>query len=1158
MLQITDRLILSPTDLVGFLACGHRTRLEWEAAQGLRTQAFDGDPVLDLVSRKGAEHEKHYLAELRASGLLVVDLSNLGNKSVAESEAAEAATVTAMRDGVDIVYQGVFFDGRWRGRPDFLRKLPIPSALGDWNYEAIDTKLARDVKAGAIVQLVLYSMRLGELQGRVPDHMHVITGANEPRAFRVDDYAAYVRTVRERFEAQISEPDPLANSYPHPVEHCRVCNWVAVCGERRRTDDHTSLVAGMTRTVTRKLVDAKLTTTAALGAASADLAIADLAQPTFDRLRAQASLQLQQRVDGVVRFELIDQAEVETLATVLTAEKTKSPMGLAVLPLPTEDDLFFDIEADPWAGEAGEGIEYLFGLASRRGGEVRYEALWAHSAEQEKALLEAFIDRCVAARKANPGFHVYHYGAYENSALKRLVNRYGTRDLDLAWLNRAEVFVDLYGVVRQGIRISQDSYSLKKIEALYMPHREGPITKGGFSVVEYEQWLDDQDQAHLDSLAAYNQDDCVSTLLLRDWLEARRSEAERRAGDPMPRPELKEGDAPEATAAEIAASQVRFDKLRAGLSADETLRDAAANARWRLSLLLDFHRREALPEWWRHFDLKKKSSIELVAETDAIGELTFERTVGTVKSSNIFRYRFDPDQDQKFEAGKKVLDPATGDEAGSIHAIDPGEGSIDLKRGKASAAPHPRALIPAKPMGTAPLEKALARLADDVIERGMEVDHGSWLAARRLLLHETPRIEGHARGAAIRRDGETFADAAVRSIIGLRDSYLPIQGPPGTGKTWTAAKAVLALFQAGKCVGLTGPSHKVIGNLIKAVLDEASRTGTTLTIVQRADEGEEVLDPSVERAKNTAGVASALSAGTRITAGTAWLYASDALANSHDVLFIDEAGQFSLANACAASGAASSMVLIGDPNQLPQVTKGSHPEGAGLSALGHVLGDAPTLGVEQGVFLGRTHRLHPDLCALISDSFYEGKLDSDPKTALVRINGSGTLSGTGLRLRPVSHEHCASRSFQEVDAVIDLMRDLLARTWVDRKGVERALTPQDILVVAPFNAQVGAIRDRVKKALGIDARVGTVDKFQGQEGAVVIYSMTSSSAEDAPRDLEFLYSPNRLNVSISRAQALAVLVYNEALLQAQCRTPEQMKLVNALCRIVEPRAARVR
>ena len=352
MLDTEGRLIVSPTDLVGFLACDHRTRLDWVAARDGIKPPFDGDPVLDLVNRKGREHEARYLQGLQDRGLNVVDLSNRGNKTIEESVAAEHDTVEAMRSGADVVYQGAFFDGRWRGRPDFLIKVSTPSSLGDWSYEVADTKLAREVKAGAIVQLVMYSLRLEELQGAAPQRMHVVTGDGEPRAFRVNDYAAYVRVVRDRFATSLAEADPLASSYPHPVEHCRVCNWAPVCIERRRADDHTSLVAGMTRTVTRKLVEAGITTTDALGRADAATEVDGLARSTFSRLQAQAAMQLKQRADGVVRFELIEEslhAPAEPPPT--PDQKPPPPLGLAALPLPTADDLFFDIEADPWAGD---------------------------------------------------------------------------------------------------------------------------------------------------------------------------------------------------------------------------------------------------------------------------------------------------------------------------------------------------------------------------------------------------------------------------------------------------------------------------------------------------------------------------------------------------------------------------------------------------------------------------------------------------------------------------------------------------------------------------------------------------------------------------------------------------------------------------------------
>jgi hypothetical protein len=391
---------------------------------------------------------------------------------------------------------------------------------------------------------------------------------------------------------------------------------------------------------------------------------------------------------------------------------------------------------------------------------------------------------------------------------------------------------------------------------------------------------------------------------------------------------------------------------------------------------------------------------------------------------------------------------------------------------------------------------------------------------------------------------------------------LPIQGPPGTGKTFTGARMIVELIKAGMRVGIAAQSHKAISNMLREVSAAAAGAQVPLRAIQKCESGDHVIgDPGVRLAGDNAQVANGLRNGDYdVAAGTSWLFARDEMLDTLDVLFVDEAGQMSLANAVAMSGAASSIVLLGDPNQLPMVSQGVHPEGAGASALEHLLADATTLHEGLGLFLETTYRMHPDVNAYISQAFYDGRLLTDPSTALQRIDSElPGLHGAGVRYIGLEHEGNASRSRQEAAAVADIVASLIGTPWVNQRGETHPIEAENLIVVAPYNAQVAEIAKAVEARLGVGIRVpvGTVDKFQGQEGAVAIYSMASSSRDDAPRDMDFLYSRHRLNVAVSRARAIAVVVASPRLLEANCRTPEQMRLVSALCQLVEAAAPAV-
>jgi uncharacterized protein len=760
--------------------------------------------------------------------------------------------------------------------------------------------------------------------------------------------------------------------------------------------------------------------------------------------------------------------------------------------------------------------------------------------------------------------HVYHYGGYESGAIKRLMQRHGTCVDEVDRLLRGDVLVDLLNVVRQGVRASLESYSLKQIEKFYMPAREGPVTEAGFSVVAFEAWLKDGDQTILDGIAAYNRDDCVSTWLLRGWLEERRAEAVARWPELDWERPVAQPQAPSATLDEwLQAVEERMMGLTAGLAPDDDSPDA--EARRLLADLLDWHRREEKSQWWRYFELKDDLTIEeLIVERDALAGLTFvEESPG--EGVMLHRhYRFQP-QDHGFEPGDEAFATGTGKSAGTIVSIDDAAGLIVLKRSRNSPWPHPAALMGPAPLPSIAQKQAMLRVADAVIADGID-GNGAYRAIRDMLLRHPPR-RSVGWGASLVEPGEDVLDAARRLALELDAGTLPIQGPPGTGKTYAGARMILDLVLDGKRVAVTAQSHKTISNLLEAVVKAAAEPEykerlPVVRAIQKAGEDDEHVGhlPGVTRVGENADVVQALAdLAADIVAGTGWLFARPELDGVFDVLFVDEASQMSLANAVAQGTCARSIVLIGDPNQLPMVTQGVHPGGAAASSLEHLVGEAETMPPERGLFLETSRRMHPDVNAYISPAFYGGRLTTDPLTAFRVVDGvDPVLSGSGLRWLPTPHIGNGPRSREEAEVVAETVAALIGMTWHEAADRHRPIRVDDVIVVAPYNAQVAEIQAALVRRIGRRGNVGTVDKFQGREGVVAIYSMASSSREDAPRDMTFLYSRNRLNVAISRAESLAVLVASPTLREAGCRTPEQMRMVDSLCRFVETADAQAR
>lgn len=653
-------------------------------------------------------------------------------------------------------------------------------------------------------------------------------------------------------------------------------------------------------------------------------------------------------------------------------------------------------------------------------------------------------------------------------------------------------------------------------------------------------------QEILRTIADYNRDDCVSTWRLREWLECLRAELEAKLGTSIPRPQITSGAPSEGLEAQLTQIAVLKERLVAGLPEQESEWTNEQKGRWLLAQLLEWHRREDKSMWWEYYRLCSLTDEELIEDKNALGGLVYAGVFEETKTSYIHRYEF-PIQDHSIDRALEVHDPDTESSAGTLIRIDDVNRTIDLKRGKKSEKEHPTALIPHNYIDSDKQVESLMRISSWIVENGISNEASVFQAARDALLHRAPRITGTTIEALSAESSPL--EAAKGLALALDASILPIQGPPGSGKTFTGAHMILALVNAGKRIGITAGSHKVISNLLSRLCTEAGEAKVSLSIVQKA-KADGCEHDFVTQVKDNPDVLKKLqSGGAQVAAGTAWLWSRPEMASSVDVLFVDEAGQMSLANVLAISPAANSVVLLGDPQQLDQPQKGVHPPGAEVATLAHLLNGRTTIEPHQGLFLGESWRLHPDICAFTSEAFYDSRLEARPENALQRLRARGPMDGSGLRFMPVVHSGNQSDSREEVEAIATLVEGLLrdGATWTNNKSETQPLRLENILIVAPYNAQVALLARR----LASGARVGTVDKFQGQEAPVVFYSMTTSTPEDAPRGMEFLYSANRLNVATSRAQCLTVLVASPALFDVECKTPRQIELANAFCRYLE-------
>ncbi|MGY6499926.1 MAG: TM0106 family RecB-like putative nuclease [Acidimicrobiales bacterium] len=1072
-----------------------------------------------LLAEKGLRHEADCLEHYRAQGLSVFEVPE---RERAENFEAWAARIgNPLADGHDVIFQMPLVHDGIRGIADFLVRVEDPES-GLTVYEPVDAKLARtEAKPGHILQLCFYADALQALTGHYPPQLHLWLGSGRIETHRCADFVAYWRRLRTQLATAIVDGDDAAITSPEPCVHCDFCEFVELCTSDWRDQDALHYVAGIRVQDRASLADGGIDTLAALACRAEPV---DGVQPErLARLTKQADLQVSARAtpDDPPPFQLIEPSEDPTWGK-----------GFTLLPEPDEGDVFLDFEGHPF-WRADTGLFFLFGLIHRAAdGRWDFRAWWAHDQDEEAVATQALIEFIAARRAQYPNMHVYHYNHTERSALERLATDHGVGEVALAELVETGCFVDLLVIARNSLQVGVESYGLKYLERLTAFERGHDIDQGAGAVVEYENFTHTGEPTALERIAAYNEDDVRATMAFRDWLvDHRPAELPWRAAVLEPDEGLPELDG-------------HVEALHAfGPDTPEHL----------LGDLLGYWRRE----WSAHIAPKLIKSQadpstlfddpEALAGLESIGLVDRVGKRGQPLESPALRFVLPSQRTEGFSADSNVVHSVVDGPTGylSIDRIDPDAGEVDFVWNQSA---EERGLVPSVVVlndwvSPKPKPEALGELARAVIDPAVGTPNEVSLA---LLRRDLPCFTP-GKGPSLGRFTDEV-DEMTTWVHHLDRSYVAIQGPPGSGKTYCGSHMIRSVLGKGRRVGITAMSHHAVDNLLQAVIDLYEDAGDLddLRAVKRGPE------PSSGALRGVTYVGSNRPAANAnkydLVAGTTWLFAgNDMAANPVDVLFVDEAGQLALADALAASRSAHNVVLLGDPLQLPQVAQASHPGGGGASVLEHVLGEDATMPADRGVFLTETRRMHPDVTGFISTQIYEGRLTSHES-----CHGQATESGTGLRWIRAHHADRSTESVEEAELVAEEIARLMGTDWVNQEGVTRPLGPDDFMVVAPYNDQVRLIRDRLERdecTRGVP--VGTVDKFQGREAAVVFFTMTTSSASDMTRGADFLFSRNRLNVAISRARCLAYLVCTEDLLNSRARNVGEMRLISTLCSFIE-------
>ena len=1150
-------VVYSASDLSAAAACEWALLRRLDAKLGrIDATAAAEDAMLVRTGELGDAHERRMLDRLRATRTVVeierppfVDISaGVGGSAVAETEAA-------LRGGAAVVFQAAFFDGRFLGYADFIIRGEAGTHAGA-SYEIYDTKLARGAKITALLQLAAYSDQLLRMGIPIGANVHLLLGDGRTSSHRLRDILPVYRARRARLERLVDErvADPAPTPWGDP--RYAACGRCDLCEEQVLQHRDVLLVANLRLSQRARLRAAGVCSIDDL--AARHTSVPGLSDSTLATLQGQARLQIAPRGPGrPLNWEIVN------------------PAALAALPDPDPGDVFFDFEGDPLyqQGDHGSGstiqwgLDYLFGLSEP---DDTFRAFWAHDHAGERQALIDFLAYVSERRARHPGLHIYHYAPYERTHLLGLAARHGVGEEAVDDLLRQNVLVDLYPIVRQAVRIGSRSYSLKKLEPLYMAdeEREG-VANAADSITEYVRsrtllaaGQTDAAEQILSDIARYNAYDCRSTRHLRDWLRGRVAEsAPGQASPPTPVPV---GDLPvrEPDPVYLELAALLADVPPAERTADQTALALASAA-------IDYHRREQKSFWWEHYsrltapvDDWADTRDVLVVESATVhrgwhkeGRQALDRRVlrltgalapgSSIKVGQqpflLYDLPYPPLHRSDAPGARTAHNKAT-----VIDVIDESVYLVEevLERDAPAHRELPIALTPGTPPPAGSQVSAISEWGRALLS-GWPVPPPD--AAFDLLCRRPPRLLG-AGVPAEPVDGDVRT--AIRDTLLMLDrSYLAVQGPPGTGKTFVGSRVIADLVvRHGWRIGVVAQSHAAVENMLRGVLTAGTEWGLEPAQVgKKAKKGDEKKPVPWTLLDSKTFPRFRGQSGGWVLGGTAWDFsnADRVPRGSLDLLVIDEAGQFSLASTIAAAVAAERLLLLGDPQQLPQVSQGTHPEPVDGSALGWLSDGHQVLPPEFGYFLKTSWRMHPSVCAPVSALSYEGRLFSHASDR--RLEGVEP----GLHPVPVPHRFNSTSSVEEAETVVSLVAGLLGRPWTSG-GRSAPLAQSDVIVVAPYNAQVELLRSRLARAGLDDVPVGTVDKFQGREAAVAVVSLSASAAEDVPRGLEFLLLANRLNVAISRAQWAAWLVYSPALTETLPPSVETLAQLSAFITLVTP------
>ncbi len=1134
--------------------------------------------------KDGERHERILLESLADENNNIVNIGDFpANQRFKE-------TINSMKKKVAYIYQGSLKNSEIKGSADVLKRTNKPSRLGDWSYIPIECKLSSKSKTTFIIQSCAYCDLLESIQGIKANYFELYLGGKNFAKFETKKYWNWYSLLKKRYKDFIANFDEQIEPFLTPGDHGK---WTDYVNEKLKTKRDLILVAGMTQSQRSKLIKNGIKTIDEFAALKSKNKIFISKKDTLRNLYQQSKVQVLPKLTD-------DRPNLEPR---IWSELKKDNNNIKnILPLKNDGDIWFDMEGFH-DSVTGIKLEYLFGACYSKNGKIKFEKWWAHDHQEEGESFEQWATWVEERRINYPELHIYHYGNYEKDAMRKLQQKHPNSNavgVINNWL-RDGLLIDLLPIVKNAIFLGEESYSIKKVEKLYREKRKTEITNAADSVVAYQRFLESGEKKELkespllQNIEKYNKDDCESTEELHRFLFNLKGQHKKinLFFENKIDKKISENKEPNAYDEINKISDILFTqipkKLR-NLDEENIINEpnhplthiGPLGISWKsqrvLSQLLRFHSNEAKALWWRYFDRKGADIFELEKDSECIHEAIFiDKKKDLIKNKELLLYNFkyEPSQNSKLQSdfldgGLEMEIQQTGLSL-NVQKLDDNKGIISFKKQDKKCERWKKENkeiknfeiedFPGLPINCS-LFKRERDLGITLIDR-LFPQAEAWIKDKETvpeslknLLERRGNDEIVKLNTNLKNSNSGFAEQITEYIKNQTSTILALQGPPGTGKSTLIAEVIIGLALKDKRIAICANSHPAIDNLLIKIKEISNDKSIDLKVVKSDN------SKSIERINKLNKYSISTIQSKKITkempivGGTAWAHSTEESINNYDLLVIEEAGQMSLANTAVISRCAKSIILLGDQQQLSQPTKAEHQFGGGLSCLEYWINNKKVVPENLGIFLGKSWRMEPSITSIVSELFYEGKLKSNEKnnknklilTNPIQSSNGNYIPSQGFHFENVPHIGNSQSSKEEaikIKEIVDKLYGSKYEYFSKSNIISGEITKKHILVIAPYNAQVNLL----KKYLNDKARISTVDKFQGQEAPISIFSLTASSGHDAPRGLDFLLQPNRINVAISRAKCLSIVVGSNHLSSTLVKSIKDAELINTFCKI---------